>query len=103
MSQGGQVMAHEKGRLDFTIVEQEFPVTVFRRKPSAVWAYVETPGHIAVFTHRGKRECVLMSIETHACLSGRYDEEIAEVERLNAEYHEKRKATGRRQNVPADY
>ena len=61
---------HQPGKLDFQIVEKEVSVTQFRRKPSAVWAYLETAGHVIVFTRRGKRDCAIMSIETHACMSG---------------------------------
>ena len=46
---------HQPGKLDFQIVEKEVSVTQFRRKPSAVWAYLETAGHVIVFTRRGKR------------------------------------------------
>jgi len=85
-------MAHVLGQLDFCIEEKEFPITLFRRKPSEIWAYVETPGHVVILTRRGKRVCELLSIETHACLSRRYDEEMAEVRRICEEYREKRKA-----------
>ena len=64
---------HQPGKLDFQIVEKEVSVTQFRRKPSAVWAYLETAGHVIVFTRRGKRDCAIMSIETHACMSGDYE------------------------------
>ncbi len=40
-------------------------MTEFRRKPSAVWAYLKTPGHVILFTRRGKRDCAIISIETH--------------------------------------
>ena len=76
-------MAHVPGQLDFCIEEKEFPITLFRRKPSEIWAYVETPGHVVILTRRGKRVCELLSIETHACLSCRYDEEMAEVAKLD--------------------
>lgn len=91
-------MDHKPGRLDFLIEEKDFTVTAFRRKPSAVWAFVETPGHIAFFTRRGNRICALMSIETHACLSSNYEAEIAEVERISREYREKRRAARRIRN-----
>ena len=41
---------HQPGKLDFQIVEKEVSVTQFRRKPSAVWAYLETAGHVIIFT-----------------------------------------------------
>ena len=47
-------MVHVPGQLDFSIEEKEFPVTVFRRKISSIWEFVETPGHVAVITRRGK-------------------------------------------------
>ena len=71
---------HQPGKLDFQIVEKEVSVTQFRRKPSAVWAYLETAGHDIVFTRRGKRDCAIMSIETHACMSGDYERTMREVE-----------------------
>ena len=71
---------HQPGKLDFQIVEKEVSVTQFRRKPSAVWAYLETAGHVIVFTRRGKRDCAIMSIETHACMSGDYERTMREVE-----------------------
>ena len=96
-------MDHMPGKLDFLIEEKDFTVTAFRRKPSAVWAFVETPGHIAFFTRRGHRICALTSIETHACLSGNYEAEIAEVERISREYREKRRAARRiKQNGAED-
>ena len=58
-------MEHVPGQLDFSIVEKEFPVTAFLRKISSICAFVETPGHVAVITRRGKRECALVSIETY--------------------------------------
>ena len=54
-------MEHVPGQLDFSIVEKEFPVTAFLRKISSICAFVETPGHVAVITRRGKRECALVS------------------------------------------
>ena len=61
---------HQPGRLDFRIVEKDVSVIEFRRKPSAVWRFLESAGHVVSFIHRGKRECAIMSIKTHACLSG---------------------------------
>ena len=46
---------HQPGKLDFQIVEKGVSVTQFRRKPSAVWTYLETAGCVIVFTRRGKR------------------------------------------------
>ena len=64
---------HQLGKLDFLIEEKDVSVTEFRHRPSAVWAYLETVGHVVFFTRCGKRDCVIMSIETHACMSGDYD------------------------------
>ena len=50
-------MEHVPGQLDFSIVEREFPVTAFLRKISSICAFVETPGHVAVITRRGKNNC----------------------------------------------
>ena len=61
MSHGGldMDMVHVPGQLDFRIEEKEFPVTVFRRKISSVWDFVEALGHVAIITRRGKREFTL--------------------------------------------
>ena len=91
-------MAHIRGQLDFIIEEKEFPVTVFRRKISSIWSFVDTPGCVAIITRRGKRECALMSIETYACLSEDYEAEMARVEAASLEYREKRRAARKVKN-----
>lgn len=83
---------HQPGKLDFLIVEKEVSVTEFRRKPSAVWAYVETVGHVIFFTRRGKRECAIMSVETYACLSGDYEKTMCEMDEATEAWREERKA-----------
>lgn len=83
---------HQPGKLDFLIVEKEVSVTEFRRKPSAVWAYVETVGHVIFFTRRGKRECAIMSVETYACLSGDYEKTMREMDEATEAWREERKA-----------
>ena len=88
-------MVHVPGQLDFRIEGKEFPVTVFRRKISSIWDFVETPGHVAIITRRGKPECALMSIETYACMSEDYEAEMDKVKALSREYREKRKAARR--------
>lgn len=96
---------HQPGNLDFMIVEKDVSVTEFRRKLSAVWAYLETTGHVIFFTRRGKRECVIMSVETHACLRGDYEKTMREVEAATAAWREeqkaRRKAKRRRSMIPA--
>ena len=82
---------HQPGKLDFQIVEKEVSVTQFRRKPSAVWAYLKTAGHVIIFTRRGKRDCALMSIETHACLSGDYEKTMREAEDAAAKWRAEQK------------
>ena len=82
---------HQPGKLDFQIVEKEVSVTQFRRKPSAVWAYLETAGHVIIFTRRSKRDCAIMSIETHACLSGDYEKTMREAEEAAAKWRAERK------------
>lgn len=67
---------HQPGRRDFLIAAKSVSVTEFRRKPSAVWQYLETAGHVVFFTRRGKRVGAMTSIETHACLSGDYEKTI---------------------------
>ena len=88
-------MVHVPGQMDFRLEEKEFPVTVFQRKISSVWDFVETPGHVAIITRKRKRECALMSIETYACISEDYEAEMAKVKALSREYREKRKAARR--------
>ena len=96
-------MVHVLGQLDFSIEEKEFPVTVFLRKISSIWEFVETPGHVAVITRRGKRKCALVSIETYACMSDDYDAEMARVDEARREYQTKRRADRRaKKNGAAD-
>lgn len=83
---------HQPGKLDFQIVTKDVSVTEFRRKPSAVWAYLKTPGHVIFFTRRGKRDCAIMSIETHACLSGDYENTMREIEDAATAWREEQKA-----------
>ena len=87
---------HQPGRRDFLVVTKSVSVTEFRRKPSAVWQYLETAGHIVFFTRRGKRVGAMTSIETHACLSGDYEQTMCEVEEAAAAWHEERKAKRKR-------
>ena len=89
---GSATVQHQPGKLDFLIVEKDVSVTEFRRKPSAVWAYVETAGHVTFFTRRGKRECAIMSVETYACLSGDYEKTVREMEEATETWREERRA-----------
>ena len=86
---------HQLGQLDFQIVTKDVSVTEFRRKPSAVWSYLKTPGHVIFFTRRGKRDCAIMSIETHACLSGDYEKTMREIREAAAAWREEQKALRR--------
>ena len=85
---------HQPGRRDFLIAAKS--VTEFRRKPSAVWQYLETTGHVVFFTRRGKRVGAMTSIETHACLSGDYEKTMREVEEAAAAWREEHKAERKR-------
>ena len=85
-------VTHTPGQRDFIIEEKDVSVTEFRRKPSAIWKYLETPGHVILLTRRKVHVAVLMSIETHACLSNDYEAEIAEVEQAALAYREEKKA-----------
>ena len=87
---------HQPGRRDFLVVTKSVSVTEFRRKPSAVWQYLETVGHIVFFTRRGKRVGTMTSIETHACLSGDYEQTMREVEEAAAAWREEQKAKRKR-------
>ena len=90
---------HQPGRRDFLIAAKSVSVTEFRRKPSAVWQYLETAGHVVFFTPRGKRVGAMTSIETHACLSGDYEKTMCEVEEASAAWHEERKAKRKRGGI----
>ena len=87
---------HQPGRRDFLIAAKSVSVTEFRRKPSAVWQYLETAGHVVFFTRRGKRVGDMTSIETHACLSGDYEKTMRELEEAAAAWREERKAERKR-------
>ena len=89
---------HQPGRRDFLVVTKSVSVTEFRRKPSAVWQYLETAGHVIFFTRRGKRVGAMTSIETHACLSGDYEQTMREVEKAAAAWREERKAKRKRKH-----
>lgn len=86
---------HQPGKLDFLIVEKDVSVTEFRRKPSAVWEYLKTTGHVIFFTRYGKRDCAIMSIETYACLSGDYEKTMREIEEAAEAWREEQKALRR--------
>ena len=87
---------HQPGMRDFLVVTKSVSVTEFRRKPSAVWQYLETAGHVVFFTRRGKRVGAITSIETHACLSGDYEKTMREVEEAAVAWREERKAKRKR-------
>ena len=84
------------GRRDFLIVTKSVSVTEFRRRPSVVWQYLKTAGHVVFFTRRGKRVGAMTSIETHACLSGDYEQTMREVEEAAAAWREERKVERKR-------
>lgn len=86
-------------RQDFLVVTKSVSVTEFRRKPSAVWEYLETAGHIVFFTRRGKRVGAMTSIETHACLSGDYEQTMREVEEAAAAWREEWKTKRKRGGI----
>ena len=90
-----EIHEHQLGQLDFQIVSKDVSVTEYRRKPSAVWDYLKTPGHVIYFTRRGKRDCAIMSIETHACLSGDYENTMREIKEAAAAWREEQKALRR--------
>ena len=90
---------HQPGRRDFLIAAKSVSVTEFRRKPSAVWKYLETTGHVIFFTRRGKRVGAMTSIETHACPSGNYEKIMREVEAAAAAWREERKAKRKRGGI----
>ena len=93
---GGLNLDHQLGKYDFLIVEQEFPVTVFRRRISSIWRFVEIPGHVAVITVHGKRSCFLQSIETYACRTHHYEEIMQEINEMANQYREQRKEKRRK-------
>ena len=79
------------GRLDVPTVEREVRVTPSRRTPPPVWPYLETAGHVIVCPRRGKRDCAIMSIETHACMSGDYGRTMREVEEAATKWRAEQK------------
>ena len=97
---GGQMhnFPHQPGRRDFQIAAKSVSVTEFRRKPSTVWQYLETAGHVVFFTRRGKRVGAMTSIETHACLSGDYEKTMREVEEVAAVWRKERKVERKRKH-----
>lgn len=84
-------MEHQLGKCDFPIVEQEFPISVFQRKSSSVWNYIEIPGHIAVLLIRGNRKYYLQSIETYACMTRNYEKTMQEIKTMANQYRERQK------------
>lgn len=80
----------------FDYQEKEVSVTAFRRKPRIVYDFVDTPGHVVFFTKYGKRDCVIMSVETYAVMTGRYEETLAEIHALCKTHREKGKHRGRK-------
>ena len=96
-------MEHKPGRLDFLIEKKTVSVTELRRNKSPILQFVAIPGHIVFITHRGKPDCVMMSIETWACMSEDYGAVMASVEAASQEYREKRRAARRiKQNGAED-
>ncbi len=77
----------------FTIHEKEVSVTAFRRKPSVVYEFIDTPGNVVIFTRRKKRECVIMSIETYARWTRDSERLMAEIDSLVKQFHRQRKKT----------
>lgn len=89
----------ENVALPFSITdirEKEVSVTAFRHRPRMVYEYIDTLGNVVVFTKRGKRDCAIMSIETYALMSGRYEETLTEINALCKEHWEKGKKNGRK-------
>ena len=66
----------------FDFAEREVSVTKFRNRPRSVYEDVDVPGHVVFVTKRGKRQCAIMSIETYAILTGRYEETMDKIETL---------------------
>lgn len=73
----------------FMFDEKEVSITDFRRRPRSVYRFIDIPGHIVVLTRRGKRELVMMAIETYAYMTGDYDRTMSEIESLIKEHREK--------------
>lgn len=59
----------EAGMQVLALTEKEVSVTAFRRRPRTVYDYIDVLGNVVVFTRRGKREAVIMSIETYERLT----------------------------------
>lgn len=75
--------------------EKQFTVTTLRRKMRTVFDFVEEYGHIAVITVRGKKDCVIMSLETYLLMT-RYatDEKTLKNRALTIEMIRKRNESG---------
>ena len=67
-----------------------------------MWKYLDIPGHGVFFTRRGKRIGALMSIETHACLSGDCDAIMAAVNSAVEAYRKERQRIGQKK-LNCDY
>ena len=89
------IVEHKTGRLDFLIEKKTVSVAELRRNKSPILQFVAIPGHIVFITRRGKPDCVMISIETWACMSEDYEAAIASVEAASQEYREKRRADRR--------
>ena len=97
------MMEHEPGRLDFLFEKKTVTATELRRQSSLLLRYVAVPGHIVFITRRGKPGCVMMSIETWACMSEDYGAVMASVEAASQEYREKRRADRRAKRNGTSY
>lgn len=86
---------HVPGQRDFLILDKEVSLTEFRRKPSVVWKFLETPGYVVFITRRGKPICRIVSIETYACMTNDYKATMAEIDLACKAYNEQRKAARR--------
>lgn len=83
---------HVPGQRDFSILDKKVSVTEFRRRPAAVWKYLETTGHVIMLTRRGKPLFRLVSIETYACMTDDYAATMAEIEEASRVYREQRRS-----------
>lgn len=71
-----------ESRQQLILKEKEFGITELRRRPSQVWHYIDTLGHIAIITRRKVRALAIMSVETYIATAP--DPETAERELQSA-------------------
>lgn len=76
------------------IQEREVSISEFKRHPAQIWEYLEVRGHVAIITVRGKRDMVIMSLETYAGFSDHPDDTLKHICEELGRYKKERKLDG---------